>query len=122
MPRVYGNHTAHQQFANPVHRRLPQHLPGGSRPVDDVTSGIDLFTPHLQPSPVHNWNCVAFGPDGMLYAGFGDGGPAADPNNEAQNLNSLLGKILRIDVDAPPPYIPSDNPFVGLPNHLAVLN
>ncbi len=83
----------------------------------DPSSGIDLFTPHLQPSPVHNWNCVAFGPDGMLYAGFGDGGGAGDPNNEAQNLNSLLGKILRIDVDAPPPYIPSDNPFVGIPNH-----
>ncbi len=83
----------------------------------DPSSGIDLFTPYLQPSPVHNWNCVAFGPDGMLYAGFGDGGPANDPNLEAQNLNSLLGKILRIDVDAPAPYIPSDNPFVGLPNH-----
>jgi glucose/arabinose dehydrogenase len=96
---------------------LMQYQVSSDPDLADPTSGIDLLTPQPQPSLVHNWNCVAFGPDGMLYAAFGDGGPAGDPNNQAQDLNSLLGKILRLDVDAPAPYIPFDNPFVGLPNH-----
>jgi hypothetical protein len=51
----------------------------------------------------------------MLYVGLGDGGSAADPENRAQNLDSLLGKLLRLDVDAGTPYaIPADNPFVGM--------
>jgi len=60
---------------------------------------------------------LLFGPDGFLYVGVGDGGSEGDPDNNAQRLNSLLGKILRIDVDsfsADQPYgIPGDNPFVG---------
>ena len=96
---------------------LRQYQVSSDPDLADPNSGIDLLTPHFQPSPVHNWNCVAFGPDGMLYVGIGDGGPAGDPNQEAQNLNSILGKVLRLDVDAPAPYIPSDNPFAGLPNH-----
>ena len=61
----------------------------------------------------HNGGCVKFGPDGMLYVGMGDGGSGNDPNNRAQNGNSLLGKMLRYDVDIAAPYIPADNPFVG---------
>ena len=62
----------------------------------------------------HNGGHIAFGPDGYLYIGMGDGGSAGDPNNRAQNRQSLLGKMLRLDVDAGSPYaIPSDNPFVG---------
>jgi len=57
---------------------------------------------------------LAFGADGMLYVGVGDGGGAAgDGLNRAQDINSLLGKVLRLDVDAPAPYIPGDNPLVG---------
>jgi glucose/arabinose dehydrogenase len=71
----------------------------------------------------HNGGTVAFGPDGYLYVSIGDGGGAGDPGENAQNINSLLGKILRIDVygddfpgDAARNYaIPSSNPFVGLP-------
>jgi glucose/arabinose dehydrogenase len=65
-----------------------------------------------QPFPNHNGGVLAFGPDGFLYAGLGDGGSQGDPNGNAQNTNVLLGKILRIDVDAADPYtIPAENPF-----------
>lgn len=69
-----------------------------------------------QPYENHNGGQIFFGPDGMLYIGTGDGGSGGDPQNHAQNLDSLLGKILRIDVDRGSPYaIPLDNPFVGKP-------
>jgi len=66
-----------------------------------------------QPYPNHNGGDIAFGPDGFLYIGMGDGGSAGDPQNFAQNLQSLLGKMLRLDVDVEPYAIPPDNPFVG---------
>jgi glucose/arabinose dehydrogenase len=65
-----------------------------------------------QPFPNHNGGVMVFGPDGYLYAGLGDGGGGGDPFGNAQSLDALLGKILRIDVNAAEPYaIPSDNPF-----------
>lgn len=68
-----------------------------------------------QPFGNHNGGHLAFGPkDGMLYIGFGDGGKWGDPYNNGQNLNSLLGSILRIDINKGDFYsIPKDNPFVG---------
>lgn len=66
-----------------------------------------------QPYANHNGGMIAFGPDGYLYIGRGDGGSRGDPDNRAQNPDDLLGKILRIDVDRGEPYaIPADNPFV----------
>ena len=66
-----------------------------------------------QPFQNHDGGQVAFGPDGMLYIGMGDGGSRADPQHNGQNLGSLLGKLLRIDVNAQPSYaIPADNPFL----------
>ena len=67
-----------------------------------------------QPYSNHNGGHLAFGPDGYLYIGLGDGGSGGDPQGNAQNPSRLLGKMLRIDVDAAQPYgIPPTNPFVG---------
>ena len=71
----------------------------------------------IQPFNNHNGGDLAFGPDGYLYIATGDGGDSGDPQNNSQNLNILLGKLLRLDVNnssiAEPYLIPADNPFVG---------
>jgi glucose/arabinose dehydrogenase len=67
-----------------------------------------------QPYTNHNGGVVEFGPDGYLYLGLGDGGSGGDPQGYAQSLETLLGKILRLDVDSGDPYaIPADNPFAS---------
>jgi glucose/arabinose dehydrogenase len=67
-----------------------------------------------QPFANHNGGGLAFGNDGFLYAGFGDGGSGGDPQGNGQNLGTQLGKMLRIDVDHGNPFaVPADNPFVS---------
>ncbi len=79
----------------------------------DPASATLLLTV-AQPYANHNGGQIAFGPDGYLYIGLGDGGGAGDPQENGQDITNLLGTILRIDVDGPPPYsVPPDNPFVG---------
>lgn len=73
-----------------------------------------VWGPMIQPTEVHNGGSIQFGPAGMLYFGLGDGG-FNDPDG-AQNLAIPLGKMLRFNVDAPFPHIPSDNPYFGDPN------
>ena len=70
-----------------------------------------------QPYGNHNGSTVVFGPDGYLYVSLGDGGSANDPRNNAQDLSTLLGTVLRLDVDSQPGgyAIPADNPFVDRP-------
>lgn len=72
-----------------------------------------------QPFSNHNGGHLAFGPDGYLYISSGDGGSGGDPQNNAQDLGNLLGKILRVDVDGLPVASPPDNPFVGDPDAMA---
>ena len=82
-----------------------------SNPDIANTSETILMTIN-QPYSNHNGGCINFGPDGYLYIGMGDGGSGGDPQNYSQNLNSLLGKMLRIDIDNGSTYsIPSDNPY-----------
>ena len=96
-----------------------------------VPAGLDLRTTHPvelrrllefdQPFDNHDGGCLRFGPDGLLYIGTGDGGSGGDPFGNGQNVNVLLGKMLRIDVNGTQGAlnykIPADNPFVGQPDH-----
>ena len=82
--------------------------------VADPGSEVVLLTVN-QPQTNHNGGDIHFGPDGYLYVMRGDGGGAGDPGNNAQDLTSLLGKLLRIDVSPSGSYtIPPSNPFVGV--------
>jgi glucose/arabinose dehydrogenase len=117
--RVFVNFT--DQSGNTVIARFRR---SAANPLAaDPASRLDLRWPNgarfiSQPYANHNGGNLAFGPDGYLYIGLGDGGSANDPQNHAQNPSSLLGKMLRIDVnvddsDGNGYRIPGDNPFVG---------
>jgi glucose/arabinose dehydrogenase len=93
----------------------------------DSLSELNMLTIAHPSFTNHNGGCLMFGADGYLYAGTGDGGSGGDPNNNAQNLNSLLGKILRIDINTPSGgnnySIPPSNPYAsggGAPEIFAV--
>jgi glucose/arabinose dehydrogenase len=101
----------------------------GANPlVADPSTEFDLVWPDgnffvTQPFGNHKGGNIAFGPDGMLYIGLGDGGSGGDPFNNSQNPATLLGKMLRINVNVldsdPQGYdVPGNNPFVGMPGVL----
>jgi hypothetical protein len=110
----YVNYTATNGAT--IIRRF-QAAPANSDVVDPAT-GVTLMAIG-QPYNNHNGGMLAFGHDGYLYIGMGDGGSGLDPDGNGQNLESLLGKMLRIDVDNPAPGqnygIPPTNPLVGKP-------
>ncbi|HEX5386727.1 MAG TPA: PQQ-dependent sugar dehydrogenase [Gemmatimonadales bacterium] len=82
--------------------------------VADATSETTLFTAPHSEFANHNGGMVTFGPDGELYVAIGDGGSGGDPHGNGQSLTTLLGKLVRIDLDAGTPYaIPPDNPFAS---------
>lgn len=90
-------------------------LPSGTGQIDPNSGRIVLTIE--EPESNHNGGCIQFGPDGYLYVSFGDGGGQGDrhgENGNGQNLNTWLGKILRVDVTAATGYtVPNDNPFAG---------
>jgi glucose/arabinose dehydrogenase len=114
--RLYVN------FTNPDGHTVVARYTRTEQGAVDPNSRFDLVWPDgrrfiQQPFSNHNGGHLAFGPDGFLYIGLGDGGSGGDPQNNAQNPNTLLGKMLRIDVAVadshPRGYeVPADNPFV----------
>jgi glucose/arabinose dehydrogenase len=106
---LYVNYTDGDGTTVVAEYRAPR---GASRA--DPASGRTLLTVD-QPFSNHNGGHLAFGPDGMLYVGLGDGGSAGDPQDHGQRLDSLLGAMLRVDVDGRDPgrpyAVPPDNPF-----------
>ena len=109
----YVNYTADNPRRTVISRFSVQ--PGEPNAADPNSELVVLE--FNQPYSNHNGGQLTFGPDGYLYIGTGDGGSGGDPQNNAQNLRTLLGAMLRIDVDHPSGGknygIPSDNPFVG---------
>lgn len=92
-------------------RHLVEYTVSGDPDVADAGSAVDILDPLQAVDKIHFWNQLHFGTDGMLYAALGDGNTGL---NLSQDLGSIQGKILRLDVDSPPDYIPQDNPFVGV--------
>lgn len=108
--RFFVNYTS--RTSSPLISTVAEFLDADHDGVADSTTPTVLKTVS-QPYSNHNGGNLEFGPDGMLYCSFGDGGLYDDPNENAQNRQSLLGKLWRLDVNNPPTYIPADNPFVG---------
>lgn len=113
---VYVSYTSSSGgLQSRVSRFLSQ---GGNPPTLSIGSEQVLLTLQ-QPFNNHNGGNMAFGPDGFLYVGFGDGGSGGDPGNNAQDTSNLFGTIIRINVDVGAPYsIPggaTGNPFFGNP-------
>lgn len=105
---------------SPGNSIVARYTRSASNPLQADPSSALILLSIPQPFANHNGGCIKFGPDGYLYISIGDGGSAGDPQNNAQNLNSRLGKILRIDVNQTTPplnySIPAGNPFVGVSN------
>ncbi len=105
-------------FVNYTDRNGDTHIsefraPTPSGDTADAASERELMFVR-QPFSNHNGGGLAFGPDGFLYIGLGDGGSGGDPQGNAQNLGTRLGKMLRIDVNGAAPFAtPPDNPLVG---------
>ena len=111
--RFFVNYTRQTDGALQV---AEYHVSASDPNVADTAETIILTTPHPT-NDNHNGGMIEFGPDGFLYIGLGDGGSSNDPPNNGQNINALLGKILRLDIDTPAGGLnyssPASNPFFG---------
>ncbi|MBD3297792.1 MAG: glucose dehydrogenase [candidate division Zixibacteria bacterium] len=108
----YVNYTRASDSATVISRFSVSANPDSA---DETSETVLLLV--QQPEPNHNGGCLQFGPDGMLYCGMGDGGGGFDqhgPIGNAQDPGTLLGKMIRLDVDAGAPYVPGDNPWAGV--------
>jgi len=109
----YVNYTA----PNPLRTVISRFQVSANDPLKADPSSEYRILQYNQPYTNHNGGMLAFGPDGFLYIGAGDGGSGGDPQNNGQNLSVLLGKILRIDVNDTTTTtryrIPADNPWAG---------
>ncbi|NIP60391.1 MAG: glucose dehydrogenase, partial [Gemmatimonadetes bacterium] len=108
----YVNYTAEDTGGG---TRVERYEVSADPNVADPTSAKTILAV-AQPFTNHNGGLVSFGPDGMLYVGMGDGGSGGDPQGNGQDPTTLLGALLRLDVDGGDPYAaPPDNPYVGDP-------
>ena len=105
-----GRFYLYYSAGNPRRAVISRFVGSGER-ADPATEHVLLQID--EPYANHNGGALAFGPDGNLYIGVGDGGSGGDPHGNGQNRDALLGKILRIDVSGPGYAIPSGNPFAA---------
>jgi hypothetical protein len=106
--RFFVHYTREPDGASVVAEYTDQGSPASTEATERILLTV------AQPYANHNGGMIAFGPDRYLYVGLGDGGSTNDPGSRAQNVDELLGKILRIDVDGALPYeSPADNPYAG---------
>jgi glucose/arabinose dehydrogenase len=115
--KFYVYYSAPSSEAGSDHQSVVSEFKTSSDPLKADAASERVLLTVQQPESNHNGGDLKFGPDGYLYIGLGDGGGAGDKHGESgngQNMNTLLGKILRIDVNSDSSYkIPQDNPFVG---------
>lgn len=115
--QLYVHHSTHREGGFGTRIAL-WHVTRGADGTLQSAAEQSVLLELDQPYTNHNGGQIAFGPDGFLYIGLGDGGDGGDPHGHGQNLGSLLGKILRIDVNGRDPgrayAIPADNPFLSV--------
>ncbi|MGZ3932029.1 MAG: PQQ-dependent sugar dehydrogenase, partial [Bacteroidia bacterium] len=115
--KFYVYYSAKESNAEYDHKSVIAEYKVSSDPDEADAASAKIIMEVKQPEPNHNGGQLAFGPDGFLYIGLGDGGGAGDKHGSVgngQNLSTVLGKILRIDVDSKSPYaVPPSNPFVA---------
>ena len=123
-PQFASNRYFYLYYTDPQQNIVVERFTAGSNPsLADPTSGLVILRVAHPNFTNHFGGQLAFGPDGYLYLGTGDGGGAGDPAGNGQNLNALLGKLLRLDVrgsTAGQPYtIPAGNPYLNQPGRRA---
>lgn len=115
-PRFSENRLYYVNYVSPRENTIVMERRANPDATRDSDAHARIILEVEQPYSNHNGGTIGFGPDGYLYVGMGDGGSGGDPHNHAQNPGSLLGKMLRLDVnhsaDDKAYAIPRDNPFV----------